>query len=805
LAEFEELKVTVSVVDKTSANLRDVNTQITRVTGDTGKKLSEQFKSSADVVTKYGTELRSLANSFGLFGNLPIFRLGSGAGLLGGATAIVTSIKMMNDALANFSKELLALRDMSRSAGLLPDQFKNISNQLRLVGYSSGQAATEITNFFRTIEEAARPGTAQFQRIWSQSFNPEVTLARIRQMRDMIRQGQPGRAIATAATEARAIYERELHRPGGGGMQEARRQAENWLASIGLSMRAMGITDISDFLGDPTKWQRRIEAAERFNAEYEKFNRIISGIINQIKEDLLPLFKDLNEGLSKGGAGGSFFSILGSDAEDLRKILALLEGDWQKFASLLPVGGAMRNLIMGNPMRGGEVQGPPTAFGEPPLAPGGQPRSEGAGPIDLTPEQVERLKRRMGRRSDATKKDNEQTQQSIQQNNSLLEQIKRLKDILFQSEVEADQKKAAAAAGAKTRGEPPHNRPMGGAHGESNPIQLSSNAPHPGGGAAFEARQPTGAGDPGAHVLPNLIRPAGAGEDPYPWARFKDKPFPIIPPDATRLVPKQDYKPSDPSGGGAQDVPGGRGLATWFSRGTDPSGKLWGDPSARDAPSSNVLGVADPYQGISLPSKSTVGDFYYVKDPNTGLTHVIQQSDVGPGVRTQKLVDVSVAKLSQLGYTQKSFEDLQDKRLWDVAPTGFGRGTPTRKYDPSGTQEISQDTADVKWKEMGGAFDEEGTPSDVLEKMGLRKPGGRDPTMEKLLEPGGGGFGGGGATGTTSLDRGLMNRALASESSVDASANLDVNVRGPAGVETKVSGDGMFAGNTSLNRQVELM
>jgi hypothetical protein len=136
--------------------------------------------------------------------------------------------------------------------------------------------------------------------------------------------------------------------------------------------------------------------------------------------------------------------------------------------------------------------------------------------------------------------------------------------------------------------------------------------------------------------------------------------------------------------------------------------------------------------------------------------------------------------------------------------------------------------------------------------------------MEMLLEPGGGSFGGGGATGKqsslalpgegrgrtgdvggrenispwetptvpqlspmiepktkgpgprgpemmplggveqASLDRGLMNRALASESSVDASANLDVSVRGPAGVETKVSGDGMFKGNTSLNRQVEL-
>jgi hypothetical protein len=278
--------------------------------------------------------------------------------------------------------------------------------------------------------------------------------------------------------------------------------------------------------------------------------------------------------------------------------------------------------------------------------------------------------------------------------------------------------------------------------------------------------------------------------------RYRGRPGPTLTADATplRLPPGETYNPNEPYTFQSE----GRGIATWFSRGYDPQGKFWGDKPKDDKPQSNQLGVPDPYQGISLSNPATVGEFFYVKDPNTGLTHVIQQSESGPGIRTQAFLDVAVPKLSQMGYTQKSFEALTEKRLWDVTPTGFGTGQVEKRYDPSGRQRILPGTEDPSWKGRGGAFEEEGTPASLLEAMGLKKPGGRDPTMEQLpnmqvaqrdIEQ---------ERGRRQLDRDMGDQ-------LDVSGKLNVSVNAPAGTDVKASGDGMFKDNVSLDRSLPLV
>ena len=85
-----------------------------------------------------------------------------------------------------------------------------------------------------------------------------------------------------------------------------------------------------------------------------------------------------------------------------------------------------------------------------------------------------------------------------------------------------------------------------------------------------------------------------------------------------------------------------------------------------------------------MSSPATLGQFHYVTDPNTGLTHVLQQTDAGPGVRTQKIADIAVGAASKMGYTQKSFEAQQGRveqglvAPWEVRPTGFGSARPTK-------------------------------------------------------------------------------------------------------------------------------
>lgn len=109
----------------------------------------------------------------------------------------------------------------------------------------------------------------------------------------------------------------------------------------------------------------------------------------------------------------------------------------------------------------------------------------------------------------------------------------------------------------------------------------------------------------------------------------------------------------------------GLGFGSWF-------GNLPGWTDRADKPGSNALNVPEREQGISLSNKSTLGQYFYVTDPNTGLTSVQRQTDRGPGIRTGKLVDVSAAMAERLGYTPKTFPT--GKGLWNIENTGFGTG-----------------------------------------------------------------------------------------------------------------------------------
>jgi hypothetical protein len=73
-----------------------------------------------------------------------------------------------------------------------------------------------------------------------------------------------------------------------------------------------------------------------------------------------------------------------------------------------------------------------------------------------------------------------------------------------------------------------------------------------------------------------------------------------------------------------------------------------------DRPGSNALGVPDWQQGIALPSRRTLGQYFNVTSPG-GQTLRLRQTDVGPAPWTGRGVDVSAAAANQFGYTPKTF------------------------------------------------------------------------------------------------------------------------------------------------------
>ncbi len=89
---------------------------------------------------------------------------------------------------------------------------------------------------------------------------------------------------------------------------------------------------------------------------------------------------------------------------------------------------------------------------------------------------------------------------------------------------------------------------------------------------------------------------------------------------------------------------------SWFSQ---YSGKYqWVDTG--DAPGSNALGVPDSLQGIAFPSRATLGKWFEVGAPNGNIL-TLRQTDIGPGARTGRGIDIAAAAAERFGYTPLNF------------------------------------------------------------------------------------------------------------------------------------------------------
>lgn len=106
-----------------------------------------------------------------------------------------------------------------------------------------------------------------------------------------------------------------------------------------------------------------------------------------------------------------------------------------------------------------------------------------------------------------------------------------------------------------------------------------------------------------------------------------------------------------------------RGRGGWYSQ---YRGKHhWTDGA--DKPNSNALGVPDDCQGIALPDHRTLGKWFRVTAPND-VTLICQQTDLGPGWHTGRLIDISAAAAERFGYSPGSFPTGSFFE-WEPAPT----------------------------------------------------------------------------------------------------------------------------------------
>jgi hypothetical protein len=132
--------------------------------------------------------------------------------------------------------------------------------------------------------------------------------------------------------------------------------------------------------------------------------------------------------------------------------------------------------------------------------------------------------------------------------------------------------------------------------------------------------------------------------------------------------------------------------ASWYSQLPEYG---WNDPE--DRPGSNALGVPDYQQGIALPSRRTLGQWFDVTSPS-GETRRLRQTDIGPAGWTGRDVDISAAAAHQFGYTPTTFPA---NAKFTVEPIEGGAALPPPR-SPEGKRAMPNSLFDMFTPSGGG-------------------------------------------------------------------------------------------------------
>lgn len=114
------------------------------------------------------------------------------------------------------------------------------------------------------------------------------------------------------------------------------------------------------------------------------------------------------------------------------------------------------------------------------------------------------------------------------------------------------------------------------------------------------------------------------------------------------------------------------GTAGWYSQYSgrfhwvDREDGIWNSSKTIYLGPNNALGVPDNQQGIALPTRDTLGDWFWVTAPN-GVELKLQQTDIGPASSTGRKIDIAAVAAERLGYTPSSFPTNEGIFTWRPA------------------------------------------------------------------------------------------------------------------------------------------
>jgi hypothetical protein len=320
MAEFEELRLTVTLIDNASQGMAVLRQNLRILGGAENREALAKISQSLD---GFGERLTTVRDHMGKTASAAQFMsraVVSGMATL--ATAFISNFAV--DSLKKFTDEVMRMNALSAQIGISGGAIKNIVDQLSLMGVDSGAANKVITDVTKMIADLSRLGSKTRESMMKGAISdPEAMREHIQRLVGLGSKGEIGAAINEVVRAYQSVVDEEFKATKN--HLKAAALGGQWLASLGLDPST--ITMIEGKLKDVTAAQdaafkHRAEIAKQFSRQWAMTTAKTDDFIAGLQTGLLPLMTAVNAEVGDLAAhsGEWIGGALGKFADDLAEI-----------------------------------------------------------------------------------------------------------------------------------------------------------------------------------------------------------------------------------------------------------------------------------------------------------------------------------------------------------------------------------------------------------------------------------------------------------------------------------------------------
>jgi len=174
-SEFEELKLTVTLVDNASTGIERLRQQLEQLGG--GKpasgmdKLKDLAKDAGEAIKGLGSQIGEMTKGLGVAGNA-MLAFGTRVAVVG------TELYEQAQKLKEWSEQIVHMTNAAQMMGVSYAEFRNVSEQMEQYGISTGEAATAVAGLNHAIADMLRPASQIRVTLMSHAWSDEAGMSK---------------------------------------------------------------------------------------------------------------------------------------------------------------------------------------------------------------------------------------------------------------------------------------------------------------------------------------------------------------------------------------------------------------------------------------------------------------------------------------------------------------------------------------------------------------------------------------------------------------------------------------------------